>query len=624
MQYSTPSPIKQLRHILPASSLSMRLAIFVTLIAIPIVAYFGFITVQRYRLTVDMAQERVNNFTQLVADHYTTHLNLTENMLASVGVGMSYNEDSGCAMLPELRSNMYYSLSIINADGNIICSVPTDADIAVPEAWLDRANTDDSPEVNFFVDESLLIAGYTTNDFLIVAPMSLDWIGDWLHTLDLPADITASIVNNDGVLLATYSNATAPQSQLNQPFFSATLYQDLLNNDDAISRADDANGATSYFGLHPLNDGLNMVIAVPEQDIINANADLILSSLVGLAILAVVYALVAWRLSLWLMLNPIKEMITRTERLRQGDTQTRITRPIRIAELNALADRINELATSLDIRDTEICDYTERLKQEISDHKQTIALLQTEMQARKKAEQSGNNRLKFMGIVAHELKTPLTTIKGFARTLLAEDVTWDEVNSREFISVIDEEADLLADMIEQLLDISQIDAGRLSTHMVITDLDNIFRTAQTRIETLTKHHQLELNTLDSSPMLKADPMRISQVLVNLIGNAAKYSPPETEITVDVHTVEGKYIRIDVSDQGQGIPQDQRELLFKPFHRIDEQTRGIKGAGLGLSICKGIIDVHQGDIWITDHGDSPGTTFSFTLPIVPRSDNVTAS
>lgn len=236
-----------------------------------------------------------------------------------------------------------------------------------------------------------------------------------------------------------------------------------------------------------------------------------------------------------------------------------------------------------------------------------------EQRARKQAEEANNLKVKFLAMISHELRTPLTSILGFATTLLAKDVTWDSESQREFIEIIDQESRKLADLIEQLLDLSRLNAGKLRIQPEMRHISEIFNIASAQIEMLTANHYLHIDMPPALPQVMVDPYRIAQVLVNLVGNAAKYSPIDTDIVVSV-AQKDDFLYISVRDQGQGIPVERHEDVFEAFRQIEEHHGSNKGAGLGLAICKGLVEAHGGSIWIEPQ-DTPGLQIIFTLPIV---------
>jgi PAS domain S-box-containing protein len=255
-----------------------------------------------------------------------------------------------------------------------------------------------------------------------------------------------------------------------------------------------------------------------------------------------------------------------------------------------------------------VLDITERKRIE----KQRTELLKREREARKAAQEADRLKLTFLAMISHELRTPLTSIKGFATTLLADDITWDAESQRDFIAIISEESDKLTDLIEQLLDLSRLEAGTLGIAPESMAMAEIVSVAMAQLETISASHSLRIDVLQDLPYVLADLQRTGQIIVNLVNNAAKYSPPETEIRISAQQDDG-FIQINVIDQGPGIPPEERSDVFEAFRQIKDQGANYKkGAGLGLAICKGLVEAHGGKIWIQD--TTEGTTISFTLPI----------
>ena len=243
-------------------------------------------------------------------------------------------------------------------------------------------------------------------------------------------------------------------------------------------------------------------------------------------------------------------------------------------------------------------------------------LLAAEATARREAEQANSVKLKFLAMISHELRTPLTSIKGFATTLLAEDVQWPPASQRDFLQTISDEADKLSDLIEQLLDLSRLEAGMLRIRPRPQTIDHILNTAMAQLQIVCAQHELVLNVPGDLPRLVVDADRIAQVLTNLVGNAVKYSPPQTTITVSAARI-ADALQFDVADQGPGIPAAERARIFEPFQQLDSHAiNRTEGAGLGLAICKGLVEAHGGRIWVQARS-GPGTIISFTLPV--RSD-----
>jgi len=242
-----------------------------------------------------------------------------------------------------------------------------------------------------------------------------------------------------------------------------------------------------------------------------------------------------------------------------------------------------------------------------------LQLLEVEEESRQEAERANEIKTKFLAMISHELRTPLTSIIGFTTTLLAEDVTWGPEEQRDFILTIQKEADRLQELIDHLLVLSRLEAGMLPISQEIHTLDEILKDASPQFNILTSGQTLTMHLPANLPSVFVDAKRIAQVLVNLVRNSSTYAPKGTEIDISA-SVRGGFLQLNVSDQGPGIPPAEHKKVFKAFRRGSHVEDGsAQGAGLGLAICKGLIEAHGGRIWIK-RKNTPGTTISFTIPI----------
>lgn len=225
------------------------------------------------------------------------------------------------------------------------------------------------------------------------------------------------------------------------------------------------------------------------------------------------------------------------------------------------------------------------------------------------------DRLKsdLISTVSHEFRTPLTAIRASISSLLRPGVVWDEETREDFLQTISEESRHLQELIENLLDMSKIEAGvlRLNRYPVVVSrlVDDVLE----RLRPVYPHHQIAAAIPPRLPLVDIDPHRIEQVLLNLVDNAVKYGGESRVIHLAAESHEHE-VWLSVTDQGIGIPAEHLPHIFERFHRIDTQlTRMTGGNGLGLAICRGIVEAHGGRIWAESELGS-GSTFIVALPI----------
>jgi signal transduction histidine kinase len=217
----------------------------------------------------------------------------------------------------------------------------------------------------------------------------------------------------------------------------------------------------------------------------------------------------------------------------------------------------------------------------------------------------------FIATVTHELCTPLGFIKGYATTLLRNDTTWDENVRREFLTIIDEEADRLRELIDNLLDSSRLQAGTLQMQFQNLRLDTFLRDIAMRARTRHGSVNLVLELDTQGIVVKADATRLAQVFDNLLVNAVKYAPG-ARITVTLDIVDNR-AHVTVRDTGPGIPAEHIERLFQRFYRVPGVSASVRGTGLGLYICRQLVNAHNGEITV-ESKVGEGTVFHIYLPI----------
>jgi len=223
----------------------------------------------------------------------------------------------------------------------------------------------------------------------------------------------------------------------------------------------------------------------------------------------------------------------------------------------------------------------------------------------------------FIATVSHELKSPLGFIKGYTTTLLRKDITWDDKSQREFLTIIDEETDGLRSLIDNLLDSSRLQSGTLRMQKQVVQIDELMHEVVNRTRRRYTNLQIGLD-IRSKFILSADPMRLTQVLDNLISNAVKYADG-SPIWFMVEWMQNPLIpglegHVIVKDRGPGIPAEHVDRLFTRFYRVPGINPQTHGTGLGLYICKEIIQAHGGEIRCESR-PGQGTSFHIYLPII---------
>ena len=230
-------------------------------------------------------------------------------------------------------------------------------------------------------------------------------------------------------------------------------------------------------------------------------------------------------------------------------------------------------------------------------------------------------RTEFMAMVSHELRAPLTSIKGSAVTLMESAAELDPAESLQFHRLIVEQADHMRALISDLLDMTRVETGTLSVAPEPSDAGALVDRARNTFLSGEIIRNIDIDIEPDLPQVMADRRRIVQVLGNLLTNAAKHSPESSPVHVAGVWCES-HVFFSISDNGTGVSADRLPHLFRKFSRVDGDDRvsGIAGSGLGLAICKGIVEAHGGRIWAESDGPGLGARFTFTLPVASGATN----
>jgi PAS domain S-box-containing protein len=231
----------------------------------------------------------------------------------------------------------------------------------------------------------------------------------------------------------------------------------------------------------------------------------------------------------------------------------------------------------------------------------------------KRLREVENLRSAFLSMLGHELQTPLSIIKGYTSTLARSDAKWNKKTLREGLQVIEEECDRLSKLVNRLLLASRIESRTVTLKKEPVQLSAMASKVVRRLESVTTIHKFEVDFASDFPEVYADPDRLEEVLTNLVDNAIKYSPKGGRIAV-TGRVNGENVEVTVSDEGIGIPRRELGRVFERFRRGDNsQVQKVRGMGVGLYICKSIIESHGGKIEVASEAGK-GSEFTFALPL----------
>ena len=229
-------------------------------------------------------------------------------------------------------------------------------------------------------------------------------------------------------------------------------------------------------------------------------------------------------------------------------------------------------------------------------------------------KQSEKLKSALLDAVTHDLRTPLTSIKASVTMLLEESqenaahITLEPQGREELLEIINEETDRLNDFVESMVEVARLEAGDFHWRKTPTNVEEIISNALQRAESLVANHKVSVYLAKNLPKVTVDSKAISEVIYNLIDNAVKYSPFKSKIIISANQIED-YLEISVEDEGKGVAVNERNQIFQKFYRGDKT---IKGFGMGLAIVRGIIEAHDGRVWV--ESGKIGAKFMFELPL----------
>jgi signal transduction histidine kinase len=255
---------------------------------------------------------------------------------------------------------------------------------------------------------------------------------------------------------------------------------------------------------------------------------------------------------------------------------------------------------------SETGDYSKSIADEGRDEISTLISVFNNLMLQVKENQQRKNE--FIGIASHELKTPLTSIKGYMELIHEMD---DKQPNKQFVQKALENVHKLERLIKDLLDVSKIQSGQLELNIQVFSMDALIDETITSIQMVSKTHVISREGSFNNLMISADRQRIEQVLVNLLSNAIKYSPGEKKVIV-YSKITGTELVVKVKDFGIGVPKEEQLNIFERFYRSKDNSIHISGFGLGLYICRDIMKRHHGKIWI--ESEEKGSGFYFSLPL----------
>jgi signal transduction histidine kinase len=609
------------------ASLRTRLLLLVLLAAIPALVLTLYTNLEECQLRKALVQEHAMRLSRLVSADYERLIEDARQLVVSLArlpAVRDRNRTACNALFTNLltQHSSYANLGVIDADGNVLCSaLPiTDQVYLGDRVYFRRAvETRDFAvgeyQVGRITRKATVNFGYPVLDdaghirAVVFAALDLAWLKALASQAGLPPGSMLTVIDRHGTILSRYPDEEKWIGQLMpEPLvLNAILSQQGNGTIDAPG----TDGIPRLFSFAPFGSAAQSAnayvsVGIPAAVAFAGINQILARNIATLGLVASLALAAAWLGGNLFIVRQIQALVGATRRVAAGERGVRSGLPQGQGELNQLAGAFDQMAESLERA------HERRLLEEALRRKNY------QLEQQNLAIQEANRlKTEFVSMVSHELRTPLTSIQGYADLLLEDkQITGEE---RESLTIVKKNADRLLGLINDLLDLSRIEAGRVDLHRTSLDLAHLISEVADSLRPLieAKRQRFRLDLGEALPAVWADQDRVTQILTNLISNAHKYTLLEGSITVAVRRDDG-FVCVDVSDTGIGLsPEDQAQLFTQFFRAHDRSPQADGGTGLGLVITRLLVELHGGRITVSS-APGQGSTFSFSLPVLEGS------